>query len=122
MIKHYVDAMTRYFDFSGRTSRAGFWFYILAYVLLAFAAGILDAVLFGTSQGILYAVVLLVHLIPGIAIVVRRLHDIGKSGWNYLWLFLPLVGAILMLVWTCTAGQGHNRFGAPPDTGTPAYA
>jgi len=54
-------------------------------------------------------------LIPGLAVSVRRLHDIGKSGWNLLWAFLPLIGIILLLVWNCRKGDaGDNDYGSDP--------
>ena len=57
----------------------------------------------------------LVWLLPGLAVAVRRLHDIGKSGWNLLWILLPIVGAIMLIYWCCQDSQvGENKWGANP--------
>jgi uncharacterized membrane protein YhaH (DUF805 family) len=54
----------------------------------------------------------LATILPGVAVMVRRLHDIDRSGWWWLIAFIPLVGAILLIVWLCTRGTpGPNRFG-----------
>ena len=54
-------------------------------------------------------------LIPSLAVCVRRLHDIGKSGWNYLIVLIPFVGAIIMIVWFCSDSQaGENNWGSNP--------
>ena len=52
-------------------------------------------------------------LLPSVAVGVRRLHDIDRSGWWYLLMFVPLIGAIVLIVWWCKrGGKGYNRFGA----------
>ncbi|MBT3559904.1 MAG: DUF805 domain-containing protein [Flavobacteriaceae bacterium] len=57
----------------------------------------------------------LVHFIPSLAVLVRRLHDVGKSGWFYFIVLIPLVGAIWLLVLFCTDGdQGENKWGPNP--------
>lgn len=54
-------------------------------------------------------------LLPGLAVAVRRLHDIGKSGLFYLFVFIPLVGAIILLVWFCKDSEpGANAYGPNP--------
>lgn len=54
-------------------------------------------------------------LIPMIALSVRRLHDIGKSGWYYLLILIPIVGAIVLIVWWCQDGKiGRNQYGEDP--------
>ena len=60
----------------------------------------------------------LANLLPGIAIGVRRLHDLDKSGWWVLIALIPLIGAIILIVWYCSKGTtGDNRFGADPLAG-----
>ena len=57
----------------------------------------------------------LAHFIPGLAVVVRRLHDVGKSGWFYLIALIPLIGIIWLLVLMCTDGdKGDNAYGPDP--------
>lgn len=109
-------AFTRYFDFSGRSNRGEFWWWVLASLLIGFGMGIVDAILFGDlameAGGPVSALWSLVTLLPSLALGVRRLHDIGKGGlWLLLW-FVPLVGWIVLLVWASRKGDaGPNRFG-----------
>lgn len=67
------------------------------------------------GYGYLYMIGALVHFIPSLAVLVRRLHDVGKSGWFYFIVLIPLVGAIWLLVLFCTDGdQGENKWGPNP--------
>jgi uncharacterized membrane protein YhaH (DUF805 family) len=64
---------------------------------------------------LLYSIVIFGTLLPHLAVSVRRLHDVNRTGWWYLLGFVPLLGAIVLLVWFCTDGtRGPNRFGADP--------
>lgn len=106
----------QYFTFSGRASRSEFWYFALFCLLAAFVLGIVDVMVFGSlvEDGItpLSNLFSLAILIPQIAIAVRRLHDIDRTGWWYLFLFVPVVGIITLLVFWCSQGtQGRNRFG-----------
>jgi uncharacterized membrane protein YhaH (DUF805 family) len=107
--------MRRYFDFSGRSTRAQFWLFALVYVVIAIIAMIIDAAIGSSPEagpGVITALVALAHLIPGLAVTVRRLHDINRSGWWVLIELVPLVGLIVMLVFLCSGStQGPNRFG-----------
>ncbi|WP_127089927.1 DUF805 domain-containing protein [Aquabacter cavernae] len=119
----YLDAMRHYATFTGRTSRAGLWLYILIYFVILLVAGVLDAALFGMNAadgGPISAIASLVHLIPGIAIGVRRLHDIDRTGW---WLLIAFtgIGMIVLFIFNVLPGtQGPNRFGPDPRTYAPA--
>lgn len=96
-MNHYVTAMRRYFDFSGRSSRPEFWYYILFYIIIYVVAAILDGLL-STGMGnfgILTSIVALIHLIPSISVSVRRLHDIDRTGW---WVLLGLLPLIVMFI------------------------
>ena len=67
------------------------------------------------GYGWLYMLGGLAHFIPGLAVVVRRLHDVGKSGWFYLIAFIPLIGFIWLFVLMCTDGEKtDNKWGADP--------
>ncbi len=110
--------MRQFADFEGRARRTEYWMFTLFYMLMLVATMFLmmiggDA---AASMGsILFLGVALVHLIPGISVAVRRLHDTGKSGWLYLVGFIPLVGSIILLVFFCTEGQvGPNEYGPDP--------
>jgi len=105
----------QYATFSGRAPRSEYWYFSLFCSLVVGVTVVVHPVL----AGIAYAAIFL----PGISVVVRRLHDTDKSGWNYWFALIPIVGAILLLVWFCTKGtEGHNRFGADPlqDTASPS--
>ena len=111
----FVDSVksgfTRYVDFRGRSSRSEYWWFLLFYIIVIIALSILDI----SGAGVLVAVGYLALLLPTIAVQVRRLHDIDRSGWWILLSFVPIVGAIVLLVWFCTKGSyGSNRFGQDP--------
>ena len=114
----YISAMQRYFEFSGRSSRSDFWLYVLFYFIIYAVAWLIDAFLFGTLSGqglpIVTMIVGLVHIVPGLAVSVRRLHDTDRSGWWILIAFVPLIGLIWLIVLYCMPSTpGDNRFGAP---------
>ena len=115
----YLTVLKNYAVFSGRARRMEYWMYVLFNVIFAVAALILDNVLGLTiadvGYGPIYLLYTLATLIPGIAVSVRRLHDIGKSGWYLLMSLIPCVGGIILLVFAATAGDvGDNEFGADP--------
>ena len=106
-----------YVGFSGRASRSEYWFWVLFAFLVSLVAKIGDAGLGGgmSSVGLLGGIVTLALLLPNIAMAMRRLHDRDKSGWWLLLVFIPLIGAIILIVWFVMRGtQGPNRFGADP--------
>ncbi|WP_226359415.1 DUF805 domain-containing protein [Pseudonocardia sp. ICBG601] len=95
VMTYYLQAMRGFSDFRGRARRAEYWMFALVYLGIYLVAGTLDVVL-GTTQllgaPVLATVVALVHLVPAIALLVRRLHDTGRSGWWYFIGLVPLVG------------------------------
>ena len=96
----YTNAMRRYFEFGGRSSRSEFWFFVLFYIIIIVLAAVLDAVIFGSQGGIgiLYGIVALAHLVPAIAVSVRRLHDTDRTGWWVLVFFLaPIIVAVITM-------------------------
>lgn len=73
------------------------------------------AITFGFGYGPIYSLYALAVFIPSLAVVVRRLHDIGKSGWMYLIIFIPLIGAIWILVLLLKDSElGDNKYGPNP--------
>jgi uncharacterized membrane protein YhaH (DUF805 family) len=105
-----------YVTFSGRAARSEYWFWHLFFILVAVAAALIDLALFPqSSTSPLNNIAELILLLPTLAVSVRRLHDLDRSGW---WIFLgliPLIGAIWLLVWFCMRGTvGPNRFGPDP--------
>ena len=115
----------KYATFSGRARRSEYWWFLLFYVLVAVAIALIEGG--GTVEtggggfryqyqaGPLATVWTLVNLLPLLAVAVRRLHDIDKSGWWILLGLIPLIGTIILLVWYARPGTpGPNRFGEDP--------
>lgn len=108
-----------YANFRGRARREEFWCYIFVGFLISIVLGILDYVLGLTFDKyefnylrLLYS--LLVY-IPGFAVTVRRLHDVGKSGWFLFIVFIPIVGIVWLLVLFCKEGDSMtNKYGRDP--------
>ena len=118
----YLKVLKQYADFSGRARRKEYWFFMLFNAIFAIAAMIVDNMLGlaieDVGYGPVYLIYALVTLIPGIAVSVRRLHDIGKSGWYFLLAFIPCVGGIILLVFALTPGDTYtNDFGPDPKEG-----
>ena len=122
--------LRRYADFSGRSRRKEYWMFFLFNLLVSLVVWGLLAVTFLASLSesemtvimmpvfIIYGLLALALIIPGIAVTVRRLHDIDRSGWSILLGLIPIVGAILLIVFYCTEGTpGPNRFGDDPKAG-----
>lgn len=126
----------KFTTWQGRAARSEYWYFTLYSILSQIAAMAVDGVL-GTSfsvtdpntgqamsmgYGWVYLLVALVNFLPGLAAVVRRLHDTGRSGWWYWIVLVPLIGAIMLLVWFCSRGTvGNNEYGSDPlgdDLGT----
>lgn len=121
----YFKAMRRYGGMSGRASRSEYWSFSLVLFLLLVVAAIIDNSLATerTDQGVgvIFAIVWTIHIIPQIAVLVRRLHDTDHSGW-WFWIALTGIGTIVLLVFACLRGTvGPNRFGPSPH-GEPAPA
>ena len=115
----YLKVLKQYADFSGRARRKEYWMFVLFNMIFAFFAMILDNILGFAIEGIgygpLYGLYTLAVLIPGLAVAVRRLHDVGKSGWMILIALIPLIGAIWLLVLTVTdSNPGENQYGKNP--------
>ncbi len=127
IIKHYAD-------FSGRARRSEYWGTVLFNGLiqagLSIILSIVATILFSSIEingevtfsplffllpDIPIYIYLLIWFLPGLAVAVRRLHDIGKSGWNVLWGLLPIIGWIMLIYWYCQDSQlGENKWGANP--------
>jgi uncharacterized membrane protein YhaH (DUF805 family) len=118
----YFDTLLRYFEVWGRTSRRQYWTYQLVMIAALVAAFFADigAIRSGLEQdhiGLIVTFVAIIHCVPSITVTIRRLHDIGRSGWWYLLCFVPL-GALVVLYWTFLRGDpGDNAYGPPADEG-----
>ena len=103
---------SKYATFSGRAARSEYWFFVLFQGLITIGCWIL--IPFGLGHALLWLLAL-ANFLPAVSVTVRRLHDTDHSGWWYWIAFVPLVGAVLLLIWFCTRGtSGANRFGPDP--------
>lgn len=104
----------KYADFSGRARRSEYWYWVLAVVI----AGIVIEILLAISRplGLIIDVIwVLGTIIPNIAVLFRRLHDTGRSGWWWLIVFVPIVGAIVLIVFAAQDSHpGENQYGPSP--------
>jgi uncharacterized membrane protein YhaH (DUF805 family) len=113
----YLKVLKQYADFNGRARRQELWMFILFNLIFSIVINIIDK--FATVPmmgfgliGVLYSLFI---LIPSLAVWVRRLHDINKSGWMILVGLIPLVGAIWLIVLGATDGTpGENEYGKNP--------
>jgi uncharacterized membrane protein YhaH (DUF805 family) len=108
-----ASGFRNYVNFSGRVGLdPEFWYWFLFTVMVAIVAGILDGSMFGDDESTPITLIAnLVLVIPSVAIGVRRLHDIDRSGWWYL-IVLTIIGVVLLIYWACQPGTpGPNRFG-----------
>ncbi|MFZ4549432.1 MAG: DUF805 domain-containing protein, partial [Bacteroidales bacterium] len=113
-MNYYLKVLQNYATFSGRARRSEYWYFVLFNMIFAIAAVVLDNV-FGTAidgvgYGLIYGLYVLAVFLPGLAVAVRRLHDVGKSGWMFFIVLIPLIGSIWLLVLFCTdSQQGTNK-------------
>lgn len=119
------SVLGKYADFSGRASRSEYWFWYLAILLGYVVYFVLVTVSFELGLVYLIALVLAVF-VPTLAVGVRRLHDIGKSGWLTLLGLIPFVGIILLVFALMDSTPGANAYGPNPKdvtgaTGTGGY-
>lgn len=115
----YFEVLRKYADFTGRARRTEYWMYTLFNLLIVIGLSIVDEVagLNKATEGLspLSTLYSLAVLIPGLAVIVRRLHDTGKSGWWILIALIPLIGAIVLLVFMVRDGdRGPNKYGLDP--------
>lgn len=110
----------RYADFSGRATRAEFWYFYLFSSILTICALVLDAAMSfyaGHREMIspIYLIITIILFLPSLAVAVRRFHDIDKSGWWYLFNLIPFIGWAFFIMWMCTPGTaGRNDYGENP--------
>lgn len=113
------SVLNNYATFDGRAARSEYWWWVLFTVIVSIVLGFIDSALFGAQMGqgvgILGGIYALATLIPSLAVAVRRLHDMDKSGWWLLIAFVPLIGGLLLLYWFVQRGTvGPNPFGTDP--------
>jgi|UniRef100_UPI00402A5BF1 uncharacterized membrane protein YhaH (DUF805 family) len=121
------SVFSKYATFQGRASRSEYWFFYLFNILLEIGlliVGLILGAIVGDGTGalagmgiayVLLCIYGLIALIPSISVFVRRMHDIGRSGWWYWLALVPLVGVIVLLVFLLTGSdRGDNQYGPEP--------
>ena len=109
----YITVLKKYAVFSGRARRTEFWMFVLINLIISLALGLIEGMI--GSPGVVGMLYSLAVLIPGIAVSVRRLHDTGRTGWWLLLSFIPLIGAIVLIIFMAQEGNSSdNGFGANP--------
>lgn len=113
------QAIKRYTDFEGRSNRSEYWLFILFCIIFGMACAMIDAYtgnINESGRGALTSIFYLFTFVPSLSVMVRRLHDIDRSGWWWFIIFIPIGGAIVLLAFLLLPGtQGPNRFGEQPE-------
>lgn len=114
----YLKVLKQYADFSGRAQRAEYWFFTLfsslAYIVLAILDGLFGLFNLEAGIGLFSGLYSLAVLIPNLSVLFRRLHDTNRSGWWLLIAFIPLIGAIVLLVFLVQDSKEDNQYGLNP--------
>ena len=107
----------KYATFSGRSSRSEYWFAVLFCWIVGFCLGLIEAVTGafpGYDDSVLASIFQIGVMVPSLAVMARRMHDVNRSGWWYLLVF-TIIGIIPVIYWLCKAGDpSGNRFGDNP--------
>ncbi len=118
-MNYYIEVLKKYIAFSGRARRAEYWYFALFNSIISVLLIVIDQ-LIGThgqnsTMGVLSGLYSLAVLLPSLGVLVRRLHDTGRSGWWWLIAFIPLIGAIILIVFTVSdSTPGDNKYGPNP--------
>ena len=106
-MEHFIGALKKYADFTGRARRQEYWMFILVYMII-------NIVLSFLGLDIVSGIVGLGLLIPSLSIAARRLHDTGRSGWWQLIVLIPLIGLIVLIIFLAQDSNDENDYGANP--------
>ena len=115
----FVEALKKYAVFSGRSRRMEYWYFVLFVIIISTVLNIIDGLIGAYDRtagvGLLSSIFSLAILIPSIAVTVRRLHDTDRSGWWVLISLVPLIGWIVLLVFTVQdSTPDSNKYGPNP--------
>jgi uncharacterized membrane protein YhaH (DUF805 family) len=106
----------KYVTFAGRASRSEYWFWVLFVIIGSIVTSTLDYAIFSENDfdRPLNSIFGLICFLPGLAVLFRRLHDIGRTGWWWLIAF-TIIGLIVLIVWACQKSDtGPNAYGPEP--------
>lgn len=118
LISNYVGVLSKYVGFGGRATRTEYWLFFLVNIIIHLVLGIVSSLLSltaGDAVGILSLVYGLAVFLPSIAVMVRRFHDGGYTGWLGLLLLIPVIGWIVVIVFMILPSErGDNKHGPDP--------
>ncbi|MET7754327.1 DUF805 domain-containing protein [Streptomyces sp. NPDC005389] len=114
----YLDVIKKYAVFNGRARRQEFWMFQLFNFIVAVVLAIVGMALDFSLLSTLYS---LAVFLPSLGVTIRRLHDTGRSGWWVLIGIVPIVGFIVLIVFTATEGEQHQNAHGPNPKLAPAY-
>ena len=110
--------LRKYAVFSGRSQRSEYWSFVLLNLVFTVILYSIDNIIgwnYLMYAGVLSSIYSLVIVIPGISVAIRRLHDNNRTGW---WLFIvlvPLIGAVILIIFYAQDSQsGDNKYGPNP--------
>jgi len=120
----YLKVLKNYANFSGRAQRKEYWYFNLLSLIIAGVLGVVDAAMGNpavTENGIgpIGMIYILLTMLPAIAVTVRRLHDISRSGWWILIGLIPLIGIIVLIIFAAQdSDPNENEYGLNPKSVT----
>jgi len=104
MFDYYMTCLKKYVDFSGRATRSEYWYFVLVNFLIGLVLALVNLDLLGNIYQLFV-------LIPGLSVFWRRMHDTNRSGANFFWLFLPIIGFIIVLIYLVSPTKsGENKY------------
>ena len=113
-MKYYILAFKQAFNFKGRANRPEFWYFTLFSTIISFIFSLIDTQVLGTSMsetGLIGGIYTLIYIIPSLSVTIRRLHDVNKSGWNYLWFFTIIAIPYWLYLVIKKGNDGPNNYG-----------
>ena len=119
--------LTRYATFSGRAPRSEYWWFVLFCILGSMVAGTIDGLVFASVGGNhgrfepVGTIFALATVLPSISVGIRRLHDVGRSGWWWWLWMIPLIGWIVLMWWAVKRGETESNIYGPDPLGARAY-
>ena len=124
-MKWYIEVLKKYAVFTGRARRQEYWIFVLFNVIITVVLTMIEGIADSDSEGsrsTLATLYGLAVLIPSLAVGVRRLHDVGKSGWWMLIGLVPIIGAIILLIFAVRDSQpADNKYGPNPKREIPLH-
>jgi uncharacterized membrane protein YhaH (DUF805 family) len=112
----YLTVLKKYAVFNGRARRKEYWYFILFSIIVSVILSILDAILLSMgAPGVTSVLYSLAVILPSLGVMIRRLHDTGRSGWWVLINIIPIIGFIIFLVFAVQDSQPEaNQYGENP--------